>query len=273
MPASLPAPAPPTRARPGAGWRRVHLFRAHHARRRPGGQAHFGLGVDACGIAAEHLHVDRGAGGHGHAGAHLAQPAFGQVARGGRQRPAAAAQQHAVGHDVPRVARVNLREAQCQRVGGLDVAADDGLHGGDHLRRRHDGVDAMFGLGCVAPLARHGDLVGVAVRHHGAHAGCHRPEGQIGRIVQREDGVAGKLREQAVPHHRQSAARVLFRRLENEMQRAPPAGPCILPAMVERWEASPSSCMSSASMSARRPITGPSPRVIVPTTPVWPNPR
>ncbi|KAG1533722.1 hypothetical protein G6F50_015772 [Rhizopus delemar] len=82
----------------------------------------------------------------------------------------------------------------------------------------------MCGLGCVAPLARHGDLVGVAVRHHGAHAGCHRPEGQIGRIVQREDGVAGKLREQAVPHHRQSAARVLFRRLENEMQRAPPAG-------------------------------------------------
>src|SRR5262245_27056071 len=81
-------------------------------------------------------------------------------------------------------------------------------------------VDARLGARSVRAAAHHGDVEKGTTGHHRSCPNGELADGQSGRIVHAEYGVAWEAVEPPLLDHRFGAAEPLFRRLENEIDRS-----------------------------------------------------
>lgn len=175
-----------------------------------------------------------------------------------------------------------------------------GLARHDRLQRQHDmrgnqdRVDRIVRLGGMAAAAVDGDLERVGGGHDTAFTGGETADRKPRLVVHAVDFLDPEFLHHAVVDHRQRAGAALFRRLEDDRDRTLEiAGLCKvlgrpeqhrgvavmaagmrLAGGLEAHGLPEVSRIGSASMSARKPMTGPSPwlPLMMPTTPVLPMP-
>lgn len=95
----------------------------------------------------------------------------------------------------------------------------DRLQRDGDMARGHDRIDCCVGTGPVGAAAGDGDVEISAACHHRARADLELAYGQPRPVVHPKDRVAGKAVEKAVGNHRGAAAKPLFGRLKDQMNR------------------------------------------------------
>ena len=118
------------------------------------------------------------------------------------------------------MAGVHRAQAHDGGVDRVDVAADDGLRGGDDVARDEHRVDRRVRMRAVAALAVDRDLDAVGGGHRRSRRDADAPRRQARPVVQRIHLLGGKALEQPVGDHRLGPGIALLAGLEDEVGRA-----------------------------------------------------
>ena len=136
------------------------------------------------------------------------------------ERPDRAAQHDLLGDHIPRVARMNLRDADDAGVLRMEIARHDRLQRMDRMRGEEHRILALIGHRGVRTLAGRDDFKNVICAHQRSRAHRERAGRKPRPIVHAEYRASRKAFEQSLLHHHAAATLVLLRRLKNEIRGA-----------------------------------------------------